>query len=107
MIAFIRSPCTEILFAILSGALSGAPPGTDTIQVSRNRTLEYSGEPETLGECGMDSYNLAVVIVTFNTRDLVLQCLRSVCEDADRTGRSYREIVVDNASTDGTAGAIK
>ena len=55
----------------------------------------------------MDHLDLAVVIVTFNTRDLVLQCVGSVCEDADRTGRSYRVIVVDNASTDDTAGAIR
>src|SRR2546425_10868202 len=82
-------------------------PGTDTIQVSRNRTLECSGEPKTLGECGMNSLSLAVVIVTFNTRDLVLQCLRSVNKDADKVDRSYRVIVVDNASTDGTAAAIK
>src|SRR3989441_9234370 len=62
---------------------------------------------QALGECGMDRLDLAVVIVTFNTRDLVLQCVGSVCEDADRTGRSYRVIVVDNASTDDTAGAIR
>src|SRR5438552_536534 len=56
---------------------------------------------------GMSSLDIAVVIVTFNTRDLVLQCLKSVHEDADRTGRSYRLIVVDNASTDDTATAIR
>ena len=55
----------------------------------------------------MDRLELAVVIVTFNTRDLVLQCLQSVCEDAERTNRPYRVIVVDNASTDGTATAIR
>ena len=55
----------------------------------------------------MDRLDLAVVIVTFNTRDLVLQCLQSVCEDADRTNRPYRMIVVDNASTDETATAIR
>src|SRR2546427_11846850 len=55
----------------------------------------------------MDHLELAVVIVTFNTRDLVLQCVRSVCEDADRAGRSCRVIVVDNASTDGTASAVR
>src|SRR2546427_6403098 len=55
----------------------------------------------------MDHLELAVVIVTFNTRDLVLQCVRSVCEDADRAGRSYRVIVVDNASTDDTASAVR
>src|SRR5437899_12337566 len=74
---------------------------------SRNRTLGYSGELESLGGYGMDHLELAVVIVTFNTRDLVLQCVRSVCADADRAGRSYRVIVVDNASTDGTAAAVR
>ncbi len=55
----------------------------------------------------MGSLDLAVIIVTFNTRDLLLQCLRSVCDDADQTGRPYRVIVVDNASTDGTAAAVR
>src|SRR2546430_140567 len=55
----------------------------------------------------MDRLDLAAVIVTFNTRDLVLQCLQSVCEDADQTERPYRLIVVDNASTDDTATAIR
>jgi len=55
----------------------------------------------------MGGPDLAVVIVTFNTRDLLLQCLESVCEDADKTGRSYRVIVVDNASGDGTASAVR
>ncbi len=55
----------------------------------------------------MGNVTLAIVIVTFNTRDLVLQCLHSVIEDADRAGRTYRVIVVDNASTDGTATAVR
>ncbi len=55
----------------------------------------------------MDNVALAMVIVTFNTRDLVLQCLDTVIEDAERTDRTYRVIVVDNASTDGTAGAVR
>jgi len=55
----------------------------------------------------MGGPDLAVVIVTFNTRDLLLQCLRSVCEDAEMTGRSYRVIVVDNASTDGTSAVVR
>jgi GT2 family glycosyltransferase len=50
----------------------------------------------------MATVTLAIVIVTFNTRDLLLQCLHSVIEDADRAGRRYHVIVVDNASTDGT-----
>lgn len=55
----------------------------------------------------MANVALAIVIVTFNTRDLVLQCLHSVIEDADRAGRTYRVIVVDNASSDGTAAAVR
>ena len=55
----------------------------------------------------MDRLDLAVVIVTFNTRDLVLQCVQSVGEDAGQTDRPYRVIVVDNASTDDTARAIR
>src|SRR5256712_11260288 len=54
----------------------------------------------------MDSPDLAVVIVTFNTRDLVLQCLRSVCEGASAAG-SHRVIVVDNGSADGTGAAVR
>jgi GT2 family glycosyltransferase len=55
----------------------------------------------------MGNVTLAVVLVTFNTRDLLLQCLQSVCKNADTSGRSYRVIVVDNASTDGTTVAVR
>jgi GT2 family glycosyltransferase len=55
----------------------------------------------------MGNVTLAVVLVTFNTRDLLLQCLQSVCQNADTSGRSYRVIVVDNASTDGTPAAVR
>jgi GT2 family glycosyltransferase len=55
----------------------------------------------------MTPVTLAMVIVTFNTRDLLQQCLYSVIEDADRGGRTYRVIVVDNASTDGTAAVVR
>jgi N-acetylglucosaminyl-diphospho-decaprenol L-rhamnosyltransferase len=55
----------------------------------------------------MDNVALAIVIVTFNTRDLVLQCLQTVTEDAERTTGTHRVIVVDNASTDSTARAVR
>src|SRR2546425_4028391 len=55
----------------------------------------------------MDNVMLAVVVVTFNTRDLLLQALQSVYDDAQRAGRSHRVIVVDNASSDGTAAAVR
>lgn len=55
----------------------------------------------------MADLTLAVIIVTFNTRGLVLECLNSVREDAIKTGVSFRVIVVDNASRDRTATAIR
>ena len=46
---------------------------------------------------------LSVIIVSYNTRDLTLACLRSLREHEPRA----RVIVVDNASTDGSAEAIE
>ncbi len=50
---------------------------------------------------------LAVVIVTWNVRDLALDCLRSVYDDLARGDLRGEVWVVDNASTDGTADAIR
>jgi GT2 family glycosyltransferase len=49
---------------------------------------------------------LAVVIVTYRTRELVRQCLESVRDDLP-AGRSTLIIVVDNASDDGTSEMIQ
>ncbi len=55
-----------------------------------------------------DVPRLAVIIVTWNVRDLALGCLRSVLDDLGRTDRVRGEVwVVDNASSDGTAEAIR
>ena len=48
--------------------------------------------------------DLTIIIVSFNTRDLLLDCLTSVYEQTE--GISYEVIVVDNASCDDTPGAI-
>lgn len=48
---------------------------------------------------------LSIVIVTRNTRDMLLKCLGSIA-DAIRSGL-YEVIVVDNASSDGTSEALK
>jgi GT2 family glycosyltransferase len=47
---------------------------------------------------------ISVVIVSYNTRDMTLECLRSVF---DQTDASLDVIVVDNASTDGSPDAIR
>jgi N-acetylglucosaminyl-diphospho-decaprenol L-rhamnosyltransferase len=50
--------------------------------------------------------DLSVVIVSWNTRDLVLQCLDSIGSEAHRSGLRLETIVVDNASGDGTPDAV-
>lgn len=48
--------------------------------------------------------DLSILIISYNTRDLTLDCLRSVFHR--NCGLSYEVIVVDNASTDGSADGI-
>ncbi len=45
---------------------------------------------------------LAIVIVSWNVRDLLAACLRSLFADLERWGGAAEVWVVDNASTDGT-----
>src|SRR5262245_10211896 len=51
--------------------------------------------------------DLAVVIVTWNVRSLVLDLLRTLFEDLEASKLNSRVLVVDNQSTDGTAEAIR
>ncbi|MEL6103970.1 MAG: glycosyltransferase family 2 protein, partial [Pseudomonadota bacterium] len=46
---------------------------------------------------------VSVVVVSYNTKEMTLECLRSVCRE---TSVPYQLIVVDNASTDGSPDAI-
>lgn len=50
--------------------------------------------------------DLAVVIVTWNVRELALDALRSLFADLSASGLNAEVYVVDNASTDGTAAAV-
>lgn len=47
---------------------------------------------------------LSIIVVSYNTRDMTLACLDSVA--AQTTDTDYELIVLDNASTDGSAAAI-
>ena len=49
---------------------------------------------------------LSVIIVSYNTRELTLRCLREVTERLNDEALSHEIWVVDNASTDGSAAAI-
>jgi len=46
--------------------------------------------------------DLSIIIVSWNVRDLLAACLRSLFEDLDQSGLEAGVWVVDNASTDGT-----
>lgn len=48
---------------------------------------------------------LSILIISYNTRDMTLACIRSVFEQTTRT--PFEIIVLDNASTDGSADALE
>ncbi len=50
--------------------------------------------------------DVAVVIVSWNVRDYLSDCLRSLCSDLARTDVNGEIWVVDNASTDGTVSLV-
>ncbi len=49
--------------------------------------------------------DLSIVVVNWNTRDLLIQCLTSVVQGTE--GVDYEIVVVDNASTDGSVHAVQ
>lgn len=54
----------------------------------------------------MKKPNLSIVILNYNTKDLLRDCLRSI-EKANTDGFIFEVIVVDNASTDDSAEMVK
>lgn len=52
----------------------------------------------------MTSIDLTIIVVSYNTREMTLACLRSIFTETKQT--SFFVIVLDNASTDGSAEAI-
>lgn len=51
-----------------------------------------------------DDLSLSIVVVSYNTGDLTLACLRSVYEETSR--HAFEVVVIDNASSDGSAARI-
>jgi GT2 family glycosyltransferase len=51
--------------------------------------------------------DLSIIITSFNTREILRNCLISVRKSAFNAGCNYEIIVVDNASTDGSAGMVE
>ncbi|HEX9989667.1 MAG TPA: glycosyltransferase family 2 protein [Chloroflexia bacterium] len=52
-------------------------------------------------------YDLSIIIVSWNVRDLLLQCLTALSSEEVRGALRIEIIVVDNASTDGSAQAAR
>lgn len=52
-------------------------------------------------------FDLAVVIVTWNVRDLIVNCLQSLYDDLADSGLQAQVYVVDSASADGTVDVIR
>ena len=51
--------------------------------------------------------DVAVIIVSWNVREYVADCLRSVCADLHGSQLHGEIFVVDNASTDGTVSLVR
>jgi len=51
--------------------------------------------------------DLSIIVVTWNTRDLVLDCLRSIERVRSGCDRVIETVVVDNGSVDGTEQAVR
>lgn len=51
--------------------------------------------------------DVAVVIVSWNVREYLADCLRSVCRELGSAGLTGEILVVDNASTDGTVSLVR
>ena len=53
----------------------------------------------------MNNPTLSIIVISYNTRQMTLECLRSVFRETKKTG--FELIVLDNASADGSAAAIE
>ncbi len=76
-----------------------------TLSPPADRALPLSG-PSDVGTLGRsDGLDLSVIIVNWNTRDLLADCLQSVYDTVQDL--SFEVFVVDNASSDGSAAMVR
>jgi len=55
----------------------------------------------------MDKNKLTIIIISYNTKKITLQCLKSVFQSLKNSSIKYEIILIDNASTDQSAQAIE
>lgn len=77
---------------------------SDTTASPTPRSTKREGAAETLPEPTLD---VSVVVVSYNVRDLLMDCLASVEASLATSTFAGEVIVVDNGSTDGSAAAVR
>ncbi len=55
----------------------------------------------------MDKPLLSIIIISYNTKQITLDCLNSIYKETDAQKLPFEIILLDNASTDGSAKALK
>jgi GT2 family glycosyltransferase len=55
---------------------------------------------------GAHDYEVSIIVVSFNTRELLRECLTSLLAECSRLGAGSEVLVVDNASTDSSADMV-
>ncbi len=68
--------------------------------------MEFTTERKSAGDGGeAAAITLSVIIASFNTRELLANCLQSIYRNPP--GEPFEIIVVDDASTDGTSEMVR
>lgn len=73
--------------------------GAGTVALSRGL-----GE-ETVFETNRSKLDLSIIVVSFNTREMTLECLRSVIQES--RGSTFEVLFIDNGSTDGSFKSVQ
>ena len=73
--------------------------------ISGDRNTELGVPPEKPSKSSRTSIDVSVIVVSYNTREMTLECLRSVVSET--TGIEYEVLFIDNCSTDGSFEAVR
>jgi len=72
---------------------------------SIQRTKEDSNPA--FGTYFMNKFDLSIIIISYNTEKITIDCLKSIIESLKNSSLKYEIIVVDNASKDNSVSSIK
>src|SRR5258708_38852337 len=90
-------------------AITASLMGQTTLLIDGDQRRPWLAAPKTLGqsvgERRAEPITVSIVISTYNARDVLADCLTSICKNAPC--ESYEIIIVDVASTDGTRDMVR